>query len=532
MDIATGITSTANKLGISPIDLATAISYETGGTFDPLQLGPETKFGQHRGLIQFGEPQANQYGVSFETRPQAISTQLGPGAGIYQYLKSVGIKPGMGLKQIYSAINTGGINNFEMTDERAGGMPGTVAEKVASMGDHRKNAQKFMELAMQNQPLDTSPLLDPQNNQMPGNQQSTGMDKNPLFSMLQKTVGGGFNKLKDAVTGKDPDASDRLAIAMMSLSGNPQQLAPLMQLAAQDIQDRKKTTKQNKTIAYLETVDPKLAEMARNDPSMVTAIMQQVTAQKLNPKDQKNVMTGAEILKIKPGVNIEENQLYNVTKNAAGDIVNITKAGGGGVKNEIIMPGAPGAEDELLKKLMGATGTQWAAMMGQGNAAAQLSVDLEILAKLAPLAPSGPLQGRLAENFPEFNDVSALRQSIIKRIAPTLRVEGSGSTSDIEFNAMLDGFGSLRNSPEANVAIISVFQKKAAFDIARAKIVRQYQTGNITFKDANDQMAQLEQQSLVPKEVASIIQRFKIGDSETDTGPKRLRWDMETKSFI
>ena len=142
------------------------------------------------------------------------------------------------------------------------------------------------------------------------------------------------------------------------------------------------------------------------------------------------------------------------------------------------------------------------------------------------------MQGRLAENFPEFNDVSALRQSIIKRIAPTLRVEGSGSTSDIEFNAMLDGFGSLRNSPEANVAIISVFQKKAAFDIARAKIVRQYSTGAITFKEANDQMAQLEQQSLIPKEVASIIQRFSIGDNETDTGPKRLRWDMETKSFI
>ena len=158
MDIASGIYSTANALGINPIDLATAISYETAGSFDPLRLGPETQFGQHRGLIQFGEPQANQYGVSFETRPQAISTQLGPGAGIYQYLKAVGIKPGMGLKQIYSAINTGGVNNFDMTDERAGGMPGTVAEKVASMGDHRKNAQKFMELAMQNQPLNASPL--------------------------------------------------------------------------------------------------------------------------------------------------------------------------------------------------------------------------------------------------------------------------------------------------------------------------------------------------------------------------------------
>ena len=88
MNIAQGIFSTANALGINPIDLATAISYETGGTFDPLQLGPTTQYGQHQGLIQFGNPQAQQFGVSFETPQQAISTQLGPGAGLYQYLKN------------------------------------------------------------------------------------------------------------------------------------------------------------------------------------------------------------------------------------------------------------------------------------------------------------------------------------------------------------------------------------------------------------------------------------------------------------
>ena len=212
MDIASGIYSTANALGINPIDLATAISYETSGTFDPLSQGLETQYGQHRGFIQFGEPQANQYGVSFETRPQAISTQLGPGAGIYQYLKAVGVKPGMGLKQIYSAINTGGVNNFDMTDERAGGMPGTVAEKVAGMGPHRKNAEKFMELAMQNQPLNASPLLGPINK---GNQEKSVFETNPLLSMLGKTVGGGLNTLKNAVTGADADASDRLAIGLI-----------------------------------------------------------------------------------------------------------------------------------------------------------------------------------------------------------------------------------------------------------------------------------------------------------------------------
>jgi hypothetical protein len=360
-----------------------------------------------------------------------------------------------------------------------------------------------------------------------------GANSNPLFKMLGNAVGGGFDQLKNAVTGRDPDASDRLAIGLMQLSGQPQQFAPLMQLAANDIQERKKLRQTNKTIEYLETIDPKLAEMARNNPAMITSIMQQVTSSMINPKTKKGTLPGSELKQAFPdNVNIEEGKLYNVEYDDEGTIIKATPVGGGGIKNEIIMPGGAKAENKLLEKLMGATGDQWAAMMSQGNAAAQLSVDLEILARLAPLAPSGPLQGRLAENFPEFNDVSALRQSIIKRIAPTLRVEGSGSTSDTEFNAMLDGFGSLKNTPEANVAIISVFQKKAAFDIARAKIVRNYSTGDITFKEANDQMGQLEQQSLIPQEVDAIIQRFSIDDSDTDTGPKRLRWDMETKSFI
>ena len=43
--LASGIIETANALGIDPVDLATAISYETAGTFDPTKRGPTTKWG-------------------------------------------------------------------------------------------------------------------------------------------------------------------------------------------------------------------------------------------------------------------------------------------------------------------------------------------------------------------------------------------------------------------------------------------------------------------------------------------------------
>ena len=37
-----GIIQTAQALGVDPVDVATAISYETGGTFNPTIPGPVT----------------------------------------------------------------------------------------------------------------------------------------------------------------------------------------------------------------------------------------------------------------------------------------------------------------------------------------------------------------------------------------------------------------------------------------------------------------------------------------------------------
>ena len=96
-----------------------------------------------------------------------------------------------------------------------------------------------------------SPLL------MPQPQQTTS--RNGLFDFIGGAVGNSFSKLKDAITGEDADKSDKLAIALMSLSGNPRATAPLMQMAANDIQQRAKTRQSNKTIAYLETINPELA---------------------------------------------------------------------------------------------------------------------------------------------------------------------------------------------------------------------------------------------------------------------------------
>lgn len=135
----------AEARGLNPIDVATAISYETGGKFDPMISGPTTQWGTHRGLIQFGEPQAQQHGVDFTNSDTAWRSQLNPTSGaIWSYLDGAGVKPGMGLDQIYSAINAGSVGRMGASDANNGGAPGTVADKVAGMGPHRQNAAAFL----------------------------------------------------------------------------------------------------------------------------------------------------------------------------------------------------------------------------------------------------------------------------------------------------------------------------------------------------------------------------------------------------
>ncbi|WP_233426639.1 hypothetical protein [Rhizobium mongolense] len=137
--LAGAITQTATQLGISPNDLATVMSYETGGTFDPWKKGPTTKYGEHRGLIQWGEPQRQKYGV---TADMPIEQQV---AAAGRYLLDAGVKPGMGLLDIYSAINAGAPGLYDRSDYKAGGAPGTVADKVKyQMEQHKAKAAALL----------------------------------------------------------------------------------------------------------------------------------------------------------------------------------------------------------------------------------------------------------------------------------------------------------------------------------------------------------------------------------------------------
>lgn len=137
-----GIFETARAIGADPLDLATAISYETAGTFDPTKRGPTTQWGQHRGLIQFGEPQARRYGVDWN---DPLGSQLGENGAIAKYFISSGFKPGMSGLDLYSTINAGAPGKYGASDANNGGAPGDVRDKwERQMGGHRQKAAALL----------------------------------------------------------------------------------------------------------------------------------------------------------------------------------------------------------------------------------------------------------------------------------------------------------------------------------------------------------------------------------------------------
>ncbi len=137
------VKASAERLGVNPSDLLTSISYETGGSLDPWQKGPTTQWGQHRGLIQWGEPQRQKYGV---TKDMPVADQM---KAVEAYLTDAGVKPGSNMLDIYSAINSGRVGNPNASDANNGGAPGTVADKVASMAGHRMRANALLGLDRQ-----------------------------------------------------------------------------------------------------------------------------------------------------------------------------------------------------------------------------------------------------------------------------------------------------------------------------------------------------------------------------------------------
>jgi hypothetical protein len=178
-----------------------------------------------------------------------------------------------------------------------------------------------------------------------------------------------------------------------------------------------------------------------------------------------------------------------------------------------------GGSGKLREKLDEHEGKIWSGYLGAGTTAAGSIGDFDMLDELLKVAPQGPVEGRLAQAFPGFSSSGSAAQSIINRVAPTLRVEGSGATSDIEYQGMLASLPSLVNKPEANRAISGMMRSKAVLNRERGEVVQAYSNGLIDEAQARTRLGEINRRSILTPEMTGLLRATSSNSAASTRSP-------------
>ncbi len=179
----------------------------------------------------------------------------------------------------------------------------------------------------------------------------------------------------------------------------------------------------------------------------------------------------------------------------------------------------------LRKQLSEKEGDRLSKTLGAAMQAGGLAQDFEVIDELVKIAPQGPITGRLAQILPGASSAGAVFESFVKRIAPTLRVEGSGSTSDIEYEGMLKSIPQLVNKPEANVAIAEAMKMKAQLNIKRGEVIMAYQNQTIDANEMRKQLAELNRASILSPRLKMMLGEISGGATPAAGGGLRPSQD-------
>lgn len=494
-DVKSGIVQTASALGIDPVDLATAISYETAGTFDPTKRGPTTQWGQHRGLIQFGEPQAKKYGVDWNN---PIGSQLGPDGAVAKYLRDTGVKPGMGMLDIYSAINAGGVGRYGASDANNGGAPGTVADKVNNqMSSHRRKAEMLLADMM------SSGQGAPAGQPMPQGQEPLAASG---IGPLPVSMAGGTSMPAQ----KPPVQMAQAQGTLPEMAGNapsvPRQQAggPSVEVLMQAMSNPWLDDGQKQVIgAMLEQ------KMREQDPMRALQMQKaQIELQQMqNPSPEYDMITGRDgsifradkrtgnieqVYGGKPDQpsGVQEYEYYANQERAAGR----EPAPFGEWKATQSRAGA--SQVNIDQKTEGAFDKK----LAEGQAEIFNTMAQEGLNANADIAIIGQLDGLLGQNGGALSGLSSMMakygiggegmsdiqaaQALINKLVPSQRQPGSGTMSDRDVELFTRSLPSLWNTPGGNKIILDTMRGLAEYKRKQGEIAMGVQMGELTRQEA------------------------------------------------
>jgi hypothetical protein len=173
---------------------------------------------------------------------------------------------------------------------------------------------------------------------------------------------------------------------------------------------------------------------------------------------------------------------------------------------QVLLPGEKSPADAALREAMAKEeGKRLSEALTVADVSGASLNDFQILEEAIAGGPESLAGRKLTSMFPELDSRSAIFESIVKRIAPTLRAPGSGSTSDIEYAGMLKGLPQLINKPEANMAILQAMKAKAQINVERGEIITKYANNEITPAEMRKSLSALNRRSIINSDLRKAL---------------------------
>lgn len=134
---AVALVKAAQRLGLDPIEFASLMSWESGGTLNPNVFGGDGN--AYKGIIQFSPDNQRTYGTSGQ---QSIAQQI---PAVERYLKDRGFQPGKhDIRHAYSAVLAGQASERYWDASDSNGTTVRNAAPKFRQGEHNARARQFL----------------------------------------------------------------------------------------------------------------------------------------------------------------------------------------------------------------------------------------------------------------------------------------------------------------------------------------------------------------------------------------------------
>jgi flagellar protein FlgJ len=435
----------------------------------------------------------------------------------------------MGILDIYSAINAGGVGRYDRSDAAAGGAPGTVADKVnTQMAGHRAKALAMFAAAQPGAPVvsdlvqrgpssgeaRTLPQIGPSTGELrtleerpriaqvapPASNNAADIPAPGAMPAQGFVIPSGRAPTPAPATPAAPAAPNdnarlRAAIAVLN---NPFS-SPGAKAMAQALLSQEKKDPRDGVIKDL-TIEEKRRGLGRVEIETMTA-----------PDG-----TVFEREKGRPGAQWQQTiQLPQKGEDRTGyqkelDEENKARAARGErplsimeYRTQVGRANAPSVnidqkqEGSFAQETGKALAKRFDGLATEGDEAAQNLALVSELRRLgqridfgAPAVVKSTL-GRLGVKTDGISDIEAFN-TLINRLTPQQRLPGAGATSDFDAKMFRESLPTLMNTPEGNAMVLDTIEKVSQNRMARGDIAMRVQMGEITPKDGMAEIRKLQ----------------------------------------